>query len=281
MTPKSRPDQMADFTLSDRVYHCGLDDTIDVLEEINHQAGRLQSIFEVDVMRLLQQWHDRYGTKFSLYLFYEKLGGFNLSQMTDKFAAEWQAHSDWLKLSFHARTKKPGVVDYYLYNQADYATARDDFHLIKREILRFAGPACWDNYPRTHFWSGSKEAVRAWRDCGADGLFYSYPGYSALYFDQADLHQLWHKDYWYDHDLEMLYITTNVKLPCLTLSQVKTDLARLQDRPIVEIFADDYNIIELQDSMETAIAWAVAHGFKPVFYNEVFDSLSRSEGPNE
>ena len=80
----------------DRVYHCALDDTINVLEEINQKADDLRSIFDVEVMAILKQFHEQYGTKFSLYLFYEKLAGFNLSQMTDKFAGQWQENRHFI-----------------------------------------------------------------------------------------------------------------------------------------------------------------------------------------
>lgn len=256
----------------DKVYHCALDDTIDVLEELTRKATVVKSLFDVEVMDLLRTFHNRYGAKFSLYLFYEKLGTFNLSQVTDRFRREWEDNRDWLRLSFHARTKKPGVVDYYLYTQAGYEQAREDFTLIKDEILRFAGPASWEDYPRTHFWSGTKHAVRAWRDCGVKGLFYSYPGYSAMYFSEAQLKELWRKDFWYDPELQMLYIATNVKLPCLTIPDVEKDLAGLMDRRIIEIFADDYNVLELKDHMETAIAWAVRNNYRSAFYEDVFDT---------
>jgi len=254
----------------DRVYHCGLDDTIDLLEEITRKSNSLRSIFDVEVLAVLRQFHEEYGAKFSLYLFYEKLGGFNLSEMTDKFRSEWQRNSDWLRLSFHARTKKPGVVDYYLYDEADYQTAYADFQLIKAEILRFAGPEAWDNYPRTHFWSGTKDAVRAWKDCGIEGLFLSCPEFPMLYFNQSRLEKLWNCDYWYDDEMGMLYITTNVKLPYMTVDEVIRHLGGLEDRKIIEVFCDDYNLLELQEQMKTSIAWAVERQYQPVFYDEVF-----------
>lgn len=263
--------------LTDRVYHCGLDDTIVVLEEISDKADSLKSILDVEIMALLRHFHERYGAKFTLYLFYELLDGFNLTQMTDKFADEWRRNSDWLKLSFHARTRNPPVVDYYLYDKADYETAREDFRVIKQEILRFAGPESWDNYPRTHFWSGTRETVRAWRDCGVDGLFYSYPGFDAMYFDEATLKELWKKDFWYDPDTQMLFIATNVKLPCLTVDEVKEDLDKLRDRKLLEIFADDYNLLELAEHMGTAMSFAADNGYKPVFHEEVFAQLPQAD----
>ena len=269
----NRGAQFENLTLAQGVFHCALDDTIDVLEEINQKAQTLNSIFDVGVLALLKEFHDHYGATFSLYLFYEKTDGFNLSQMTDKFAQEWRRNSHWLRLSFHARTRKPEVVDYYLYDHADYQTAKEDFEIIKHEILRFAGPQSWDNYPRTHFWSGTKQAVQAWRDCGVSGLFYSYPGYPAMYFDEPTLKQLWRKDFHYDCDIDMLFITTNVKLPCMTIAKVEQNLTRLTNRKIIEIFADDYNIIELKERMETALRWATENGFKPVFYDDIFDDI--------
>ena len=260
---------MVQKLLKEKVYHCALDDTIDVLEEINKKAGDLQSIFDVEVMGILKKFHEEYGTKFSLYLFYEKKGGFNLSLMTDKFRAEWQKNSNWLKLSFHARIKKGISPDFY-YRDADYQTARDDFILIKNEILRFAGPGSWDNYPRTHYWAGSREAVKAWRDCGIKGLYYSCPGYPALYFSEAELKNLWEKDFWYDPEMKLFFITTNVKLPCSTVAEIEKVLAGLDNRRIVEIFCDDYNLLELRAHMDKAIGWASAHGYRPVFYEEVF-----------
>jgi hypothetical protein len=264
------PELLESYDLNDRVYHCALDDTIDVLEEINERADQIQSIFDVEVMAQIKVFHEQYGAKFSLYLFYEKMGGFNLSQMTDKFIDEWQSNSDWLRLSFHSKTKHPKITEYYLYDERDYQTAKNDFEMIKKEILRFAGEKSWDNYPRTHFWSGNRETVRAWRDCGVDGMFFSYPGFSALYFDDEQLKALWEKDYWFDPDTQMLFIATNVKLPCMTVDEVVKDLATLGNRKIIEIFADDYNLIELKEHMETAIRWAVENGYRPAFYDEFF-----------
>jgi len=254
----------------DKVYHCALDDTINILEEITQKADGLKSIFDVEVMALLRQFHEKYGAKFSLYLFFEKTNGFDLRQVPERFRAQWRQNADWLKMSFHSKTRKPEDVHYYTYEEADYQTAKDDFDMIKREILRFAGPEVWDNYPRTHFWSGSKEAVRAWRDCGIDGLFYSYPGYPAMYFDDAKLKELQAMDFWYDREMGMLFLPTNIKLPCLTVEEVKKDLVASEGRRVIEIFCDDHNLQELWEHMDTAIRWAVEHGYQPAFYEEAF-----------
>ncbi len=257
-----------------KMFHAALDDTIEVLEEIHEKRDRIDSIFEVEVMRMLQDYHRRYGAVFTLYLFYE-MGDFNLSMMTDRFREEWIANSDWLRLSFHSRTRVPAITDFYRYTERDYDTAKADFELIKGEILRFAGEPVWDNYPRTHFWSGNQETLRAWQDCGISGTFFSYPGYSAYDLSQEYLEKLWGKDYWIDPDLSLLLITTNVKLPCLSVADVAERLQALHQRDarILEIFADDYNLVELAEHMESALAFAVEHDYQGMFYDQAFGEV--------
>jgi hypothetical protein len=46
--------------------------------------------------------HELYGTKVTLFLFYES-GGFNLSRMSERYREEFCSQAEWLKLGFHAR----------------------------------------------------------------------------------------------------------------------------------------------------------------------------------
>jgi len=257
-----------------KAYHCALDDTIDILEKITEKENNIDSIFEIEEFSLLKDLYSKYGTKFSLYLFYEKdpclYNGFNLSQMTDKFKEEWRENANWLRMSFHARTKR---LPDFPYGKADYETAKKDLEDVKSEIFRFAGSEVWENFTRTHYWSGSRAAVKAWRDCGIKGLFYQggvLPEYRSLYFTESQLKRLWNKDFWYDAELGMLYITTNVMLPGKTIEEVKERLKELEERRIIEAWCDDYNVLELKEHLEEVIRWCTQHNYQPAFYEEVF-----------
>jgi len=264
--------------LKEKVYHIGIDDTIDLMEEITEKASRMKSIFELETLSLLREWHIRYGTKFSLYLFYEKKG-FNLRFMTDKFRKEWQENSDWLRMSFHARTKRVPYPDYpygEIDHQTDYRTAKKDLEDVRREVFRFAGKEVWENITRTHYWSGSRDSVKAWRDCGIKGLFISPPPEVILpplrttYFTNAQLKRLWLKDFWYDAEFDILYITTNVMLPGKTVEEINERLGNLKGRRIIEAWCDDFNVVELKAQIETLISWCRRHNYEPAFYEDIF-----------
>lgn len=265
----------------DKVYHCALDDTIDLLEKLSMNKNDIESIFELEELSLLRKFNKLYGTKFSLYLFYEKdpcrYHGFNLSKMTGKFKEQWQDNSGWLKMSFHARTKR---LPDFPYINTKYEIAKKDCEDVKKEIVRFAGIETWENITRTHYWGGSKEAVRAWHDCGIWGLFYHsgvsswLPDYRALHFSKTQLKELSKKDFWYDKDTDMLYITTNLMLPGWTVKQVKQRLEKLDKQRIVEAWVDDFNLIELKTHLEETIKWCTVHNYKPAFYEEVFKKIA-------
>ncbi|MCD6521939.1 hypothetical protein J7K56_04150 [Candidatus Calescamantes bacterium] len=251
--------------IKEKAYHCGLDDTIDIMQEIAIKKNKIKSIFEIEVLKVLKEFNKKYGTKFTLYLFYEK-ENFKLSDMPDDFKPEWEENSDWLRLSFHARTKK---IPDAPYKNASYEVAKQDFWLVKNEILRFAGESVWDNYPRTHYWTGSLEAVKAWRDCGIDGLFYSYPGYPALFFDEERLKKLWNEDFYYDKNLGLIFLPTNINL-IRSKEEISKRLKKLRNNRIIEAFCDDYNLLELKENMEMVIKWCIENKYEPAFYEEVF-----------
>ena len=59
-----------------------------------------------------------------LNLFYQT-DGFNLSLLSDEFAAEWKAQKDWLRLSFHALGEFPDKP----YQKAGYEQMKKDLCL--------------------------------------------------------------------------------------------------------------------------------------------------------
>ena len=78
-------------------------------QNLTENKDKYESMFEDPYLGLLKSIHDKHGSKFHLNIYYEtpRHGGFNLSQMTDKYKDEFKANSDWLRLSFHANADKP------------------------------------------------------------------------------------------------------------------------------------------------------------------------------
>ena len=76
-----------------------IDDNIRFLKELTER--NCTSIFDHPYVALLKRLHERFDLKIQLNLFY-RMSGFDLSQMSDCYASEWAAISDWLKFSFHS-----------------------------------------------------------------------------------------------------------------------------------------------------------------------------------
>lgn len=138
-------------------YRFSLDDNILVFKDI--AENDYSSIFENKYLNLLKSVHAKFGTKIQLNVYYET-DGFNLSAMPDKYKAEWERVSDWLKLSFHAYS------DDERYAGCSYEKMKRDCELVQNEIIRFAGEKSLSHYTTLHYISCSREGVDAMIDCG-------------------------------------------------------------------------------------------------------------------
>ena len=94
-----------------------IDDNIRFLKELTEQNAK--SLFSHPYAHMLKCLHEEFGVKIQLNLFYE-CPDFNLSQMTDKYRAEWVQNADWLKLSFHSRLENIAPYEHSDYQQKPY-----------------------------------------------------------------------------------------------------------------------------------------------------------------
>ena len=98
--------------------------------------SRPKSIFEEMFLRRLRSIHGKYGTKFTLNLFFhDDHHNFSISDFPVDYKAEFSANSDWLKMSFHAKSEFPDRP----YQSSDSATLAADYDRVYHEVCRFAG----------------------------------------------------------------------------------------------------------------------------------------------
>lgn len=148
-------------------YFCfTVDDNIRCLKEITER--RYGSIFDHPYLAMYERLHKRYGLKVQLNLFYET-ERFDLSRMSDCYRSEWERHSDWLKLSFHARKENERP-----YENAGYGEVFEDCGLVHREIDRFASPASRADTTTVHYCLATDEGLCALKAQGVLGLLGLY-----------------------------------------------------------------------------------------------------------
>ena len=139
-----------------------IDDNIRCLKEIMEK--NLDHIFQQPYLALLRRLHERFDLKIQLNLFY-KMEGFDLSQMSDRYASQWAEVSDWLKLSFHSEWENVCP-----YENSGYDEVFEDCRAVNREILRFAGPDSLAQTTTVHYCRTTDEGLRAMADNGVKGL---------------------------------------------------------------------------------------------------------------
>jgi len=149
-------------------YSLSFDDNIFFLWDILSRG--YDSLFDNFYLRELKELHDKYGAKFTLNIFYKvderykgTFGPFSLNQFPDKFRDEWEKNSSWLRLAFHAFSEFPNRP----YRNAPLDKITQDFDLVTKEILRFAGSAYiptsithWTFMPHETFSLLRKKGVR-------------------------------------------------------------------------------------------------------------------------
>ena len=139
-----------------------IDDNIRFLKELSRQG--MGSLFEHPYLAMLGRLHQRFGLKVQLNLFY-RTEGFDLSQVNERYRKEWEAHADWLKLSFHSEWENVRP-----YAKSGYDAVFQDCSAVHQQILRFASSASLGETTTVHYCQTTSEGVKALADNGVKGL---------------------------------------------------------------------------------------------------------------
>ena len=278
-------------------YRFSIDDNIQCLKDLAGHKDVYRSIFDCEYFAFWRRMHDAYGTKAHFNIYYET-EGFNLSQMPDKYKAEWQDNADWMRLTFHARRNWPAPDVGLTYEQIE-----QDYLLVTEEIVRFAGEKLLSPFIALHYsLHGARGPCLALRDHGIRG-FASPPVYypaipglrrpkvdAAYYLDERTVRHLQGRDYWKDIQEDLFFIVGDLVVEYLPLDEIVPYLDELGADPhrseVLEFFTHEqwfwpglrrpynpemtYDDPAIRDKVEVALRWVMDHGYRPVFYEEGF-----------
>lgn len=272
-------------------YRFSLDDNIWFLQNLTENKDNYKSMFEDPYLALLKSIHDKHGSKFHVNIYYEtpRHGGFNLTQMTDKYKDEWKANADWLRLSFHANADAPDRP----YISATYEQAYFEMDRVHKEILRFAGEEAFAKTVTTIHWGEcTVEALKAFRDLGVKAFICSANWDSEgakdirMHCNAEQCALIKKYGYYYDKDFDVYLFrynggiqkckTENIKAQCDT--QVVTyPYYVFRDFCLHEqYFYPEYHahIPDYYERLDAAASWCVENGFEATFMDDVFEFYS-------
>ena len=261
-------------------YRFSTDDNIWFLRDIARNEDKYKSIFDNPYLAMWRDLHSKYGTKVHHNLYYQT-EGFNLSQMPDKYRAEWQRNSDWMRLSFHALANNPDRP--YIHASAEQIVR--DYRLVVREIERFAGKEVLHPITTIHWGETTLAAARALRREGIRilaGYFEVRNDLPAVgyYLTVPQLRHMMGRDYWKDTREDILFVRHDIVVNTVPLAGIDGHLERVASDPnqsqVMELmiheqyFYPDYQAYEpdYRQRVERAIEWVTKRGYKPVFFEE-------------
>jgi hypothetical protein len=266
-------------------YDFFIDDNIFFLTDIARE--RPNRLFDHFYLKFLKSMNEKYGTCFTLNLFYENSHEpFKLSEFPDIYKGEFADNADWLKMSFHAYSEFP---DRPYQNTAPDKIA-GDYDLILNEIDRFAGMQSYIPFEALHWAMCRPSSFGELRKRGVhllEGQFVSPRtglsdndgseritdlGYfrslnDALYIEEDK--------YLYDFRYDILFWKNDCTANLLTCEQIRKIIAGIDNRDTIGLatheqysFPGYFNYLpDHFERMETAIASATEKGCKPVFFH--------------
>jgi hypothetical protein len=209
---------------------------------------------------------------------------FQLPQFPDRFKGEWQDNADWLRLTFHARQNKPDRP----YKDAGYDELARDYEAVTEQIHRFAGPELSSTFTTVHWAEATWDGVRALKDRGVKGLIGLFDQrrgqtpFTRYYLSEEIADHVAARDYWWDPDMDMLYVSCDSVVNTYALDDVVPRLEKVASSPhtseVIELliheqyFRKELDIYQpdVQEKVLRAVEWVSDRGYKPVFWGEGF-----------
>lgn len=269
-------------------YRFSLDDNIWCFQNIAKHERDYKSIFEDPYLNLIKTMHDRYGTKFHVNIYYEcpEFGGFNLTQMPDRFKPEWKYHSDWLRLSFHANANLPDRP----YIRGTYEQSKFEHDRVVEQILRFAGEEAFAGPVTTIHWGDATvDTVRALRSSGVKAFTGSFnyhdpKNVSIRYYlnaEQCTLLNIY--GFYYDKAEDVYFFRYGASMQHNAIEDILKDFELFEKQHPLYTFKElcvheqyfyPHYINYMKDyyqRFDTAIKWCVENGYQASFARDVLE----------
>jgi hypothetical protein len=260
-------------------YRLSIDDNIWFLKDISFNSSKYKSIFENPYLNFLKEVHDKFGTKIHLNLFYQT-DGFNLSQMTDKYKAEWKDNAGWLRMSFHALQEFPDRP----YLNAGYDQVKNDCILVKDQIRRFAGEELMGPVTTLHWGAANAEGCRALKDQGYRALagYFNAEGPDTVSYylnDEKRLH-INKRFIWKDNRENIILSRMAIVINTLKLEEIVPYLDSLivsgHHPPFADLMIHEQYFYptyfnyqpDFREKVLASVKWAADKGYRPAFLSE-------------
>jgi len=271
-------------------YHFALDDNIYFLRDIARK--RYNSLFNSPYLKLLRDLNHKYGTRFSVNIYFESEDGFKLTELSDRYKSQWKDNAHWLKLAFHAFANKPDRP----YQDAPAEKLIADYDQVAEQIQRFAGAGTFAPPTNLHWSMARPDGLHALARRGVrclSGYFRKADGRWDINYglDDRRSEYLSRHDLLMDFETGIIFFRDAIVCNATALGQIAPVLDPLaaspERRETINLlsheqyfwpFYPDYEP-DYAQRIEAAIRWTTDHGYTPSFFHEgILGSPERGYG---
>lgn len=278
--------------------HVSVDDVYLCLKELSDNADSFNSIFDNDFFAFLREMHEKYNAVFSLYCF-NTADGWDISEVTDKFAYEFAENSDWIKFGFHAENADANYGDDD--ENGTYGTAKGDcpdelsasYKRFLSGIERMTGNMyeSIDHIVRLGFFGGTKTNVKALQQLGITGFLGADSSTRTSYY-LDDAAELYKKGVVEDEAEGLLFLASQARLESVAKSEqnnpgsVDNYLNRIENMTepeVIEVFTHEGRLSDenVRNMTEYYLAWAKNKGYGFDYAQNVYTQYSPQEPSEE
>ncbi len=263
-------------------YRFSIDDNSFFLRDVVQQNYR--SLFDCFYLKGLRELNGKYGTQFTVNIYYTTGDDFQLPQFPDRYRGEWKDNAGWLKLAFHAYANDPDRP----YQYAPPQTLIADLDKVAAEIHRFAGEEAYCPPTVIHWGMVQPTALKPLYERGVRVLSGFFRKLNGRNYDVNYLLDDLRSEYLSRHDalkdFQSGIVFSRVDIVCNN-----TPIERVA--PTLEPLAADPNHAEIMDlftheqyfwpfyrayvpdhfqRLNATLRWVTERGYKPVFFHEGF-----------
>ena len=183
--------------------HLSFDDVYQCFTNLKKNQNTYQSLYDEPFFAWLKKMNTTYQARFSLYVFNDYM-----SDIPSKFADDFYAAKDWLKIGLHAPNNSKNYTNYtYEQGKAEWNSFVDNIYRITGSYENL------DRIPRLHNFAGSEAALKGMRDAnyGALGFLSADDTRNSYYLNKELSTYLFDHDYVKDQKNNLIFITTDFR----------------------------------------------------------------------
>lgn len=262
-------------------YRVVIDDNSFFLRDITQKGYR--SLFDCFYLEMLRDLHRKYGTRFTLNIYFTTGEDWNLRQFPGKYRGEWKDNADWLRLAFHAYANDPPRP----YQDAPVEKLLADLDLVAGEIKRFAGDETYSPPVVIHFGMTRPEAWKPLYERGArvlGGYFRKSGGKWDINYRVDDFRSewLWRHDLLKDYASGIVFSKVDIVVNGVPLEKIVPSLQPAIDDPrqgeVIDILTHEQYfwpfyrnyLPDHAQRMDRALELVTRHGCAPVYLQDGF-----------